>query len=293
MAAEKANKERTLATRYHKVKFFGVCSGPWTFWHVYDQVLDRQKLLRKIKQTKSPLVEDGVSSKARRALEAELFELRVDLNYVLVRLSNSCAGCSRYYCALLQNYPRLEKYISLFPPDARQTEGTATPVHSVGSSSATDDKRETLREWVRGQMLVGEMTGAPETLERKQRAQQNPAESWQSTIGRKTKNVQTEGKGKGKTMHESEVLDDFFEGDDSGANEGTEAEEAEERDNVLPVPVEVPTKRRWDKSATRLDKDSEPAERHSKKPKPKKHRGQATTPSPIVQDRFFGDDQSE
>ena len=28
VAAEKANKERTLATRYHKVKFFGACPGP-------------------------------------------------------------------------------------------------------------------------------------------------------------------------------------------------------------------------------------------------------------------------
>lgn len=59
--------------------------------HIYRSgvILDRQKLLRKIKQTKSRL-EDGVSSsKARRALEAELFELRVDLNYVLVRVSQN------------------------------------------------------------------------------------------------------------------------------------------------------------------------------------------------------------
>lgn len=164
---------------------------------------------------------------------------------------------------LPQNYPRLEKYISLFPPDARQTEGAAAPLHSVGSSSATDNKRETLREWVRGQMRAGEMAGEPETLERKQHAQRSPAESWQTATGRKTKNTRMEGKGKGKTMHELEVLDDFFEGEDGGAKGGTE------------------------------DKDSETAEKHSKKAKPKKHRGQATTPSPIVQDRFFGDDQSE
>ena len=97
VAAEKANKERTLATRYHKVKFFGACPGPWTSWHIYDPVLDRQKLLRKIKQTKSRLEGDSASSKVRRALEAELFELRVDLNYVLVRLSNPCAMCWRCY----------------------------------------------------------------------------------------------------------------------------------------------------------------------------------------------------
>ncbi|KAI9450561.1 hypothetical protein BJY52DRAFT_1301816 [Lactarius psammicola] len=256
VAAEKANKERTLATRYHKVKFF-----------------DRQKLLRRIKQTKRRLEEDGVSSKVRKALQAELFELRVDLNYVL-------------------NYPRLEKYISLFPPDSRQTEGAAAPIHPACTSSATDDKRETLREWVRGQMRAGEMAAEPETQERKQSAQQSPAELWQSAIGKKIKNVGT--KGKGKARQDLEVLDDFFEEEeDSGANEGIEMEEAEERANVLSVPAEVPARRRRGDSSTRLDKYSETVEKHSKKAKHKKHRGQATTATPIVQDSFFGDGESE
>ncbi|KAH9976304.1 hypothetical protein BGW80DRAFT_1123607, partial [Lactifluus volemus] len=125
--AERANKERALATRYHKVKFF-----------------DRQKLLRKIKQTKKRLEDEEVSSKVRKALKAELFELRVDLNYVM-------------------NYPKLEKYISLFPPEARYTEGAAVPVHSATtSSSATDEKRDKLREQVRRKMRAGEMSGEPE-----------------------------------------------------------------------------------------------------------------------------------
>jgi hypothetical protein len=47
----------------------------------------------------------------------------------------------------------------------------------VGTSSATDEKRETLREWVRAQMRAGEMADEPETLERKRRpAQQGPAD---------------------------------------------------------------------------------------------------------------------
>ncbi|KAI0302448.1 hypothetical protein B0F90DRAFT_219180 [Multifurca ochricompacta] len=92
--AERAKKERALATRYHKVKFF-----------------DRQRLLRKIKQTQRRLADKETSSKAKKALQVELFELRVDLNY---------------------NYPKLEKYISLFPPKVRQTEGAA-PVHSTAS----------------------------------------------------------------------------------------------------------------------------------------------------------------
>lgn len=50
--------------------------------------IDRQKLLRKIKQTKKRLDEEEISSKIRKALKVELFDLRVDLNYVMVRLLN-------------------------------------------------------------------------------------------------------------------------------------------------------------------------------------------------------------
>jgi hypothetical protein len=45
--------------------------------------------MRRIKQTKRRLEDEEVSSKVRRALDAELFDLRVDLNYVVVRLSNA------------------------------------------------------------------------------------------------------------------------------------------------------------------------------------------------------------
>jgi hypothetical protein len=90
-------------------------------------------------------------------------------------------------------------------------------------------------------MGAGEMAGEPETLERKHLAQQSLSELWQSAIGKKTKNVGT--KGKRKATHDSEVLDDCFEGKDSGANDGTEAEDAEERANVLSgVPAEVPAR---------------------------------------------------
>ena len=143
-------------------------------------------------------------------------------------------------------------------------------------------------------MRAGEMTSEPEKLERKQRAQ-HPTEPWQSAIGKKTKDPRT--KGKGKAVQDLEALDDFFEGEDSGAN-GDETNETDDRDDALPVfvPTEVPAKRRRDKSTTRLKRDFEPVEKHSKKAKHKKHRGQATTPTstptPIVQDRFFDDDLS-
>ncbi|KAI9441756.1 hypothetical protein H4582DRAFT_2073894 [Lactarius indigo] len=222
VAAEKANKERALATRYHKVKFF-----------------DRQKLIRKIKQTKRRLEEDGVPSKVRKALGAELFELRVD-----PKLCSGWKSTSRFS----------------LPMCGRQ-DGATAPVHSVGSSSATDDKRETLREWVRGQMRAGKMASEPETLERKQPAQQSPAELWQSAIGE----------------------------EDSGANEGTD-EVGEERSNVSML-AEVPAKRRQNNPTTRLDKYSETTEKHLKKAKRKRHRGQVATTTPIIQDSFF--DKSE
>ena len=144
---------------------------------------------------------------------------------------------------------------------------------------------------MRGQMRAGEMASKPETLERKQRAQQNPTEPWQSVIGKKTKDAGT--KGKGKARQDLEALDDFFEGEDSGANEDNETNEKDERDDALSVPAEVPARRRRDKSTTRLNHDFEPVEKHSKKAKRKKHRGQATAPTPIVQDGFFDEDQSE
>ena len=88
--AEQARIERTLATRYHRVKFF-----------------ERQKVLRKLAQVKRQLDgeagEEGrevLGKKEWRKLEKRLGELRVDLNYVL-------------------HYPKTKKYISLFPPEVR------------------------------------------------------------------------------------------------------------------------------------------------------------------------------
>ena len=75
--AETANKERGLAVRYHKVKFFGQsASNPDTLLSLITTAeTERQKLLRKINQVKKQTPVD----------EDRLFALRVDLNYILVR----------------------------------------------------------------------------------------------------------------------------------------------------------------------------------------------------------------
>lgn len=91
--AELASKERTMAVKYHRVKFFGASlSFHLTTPHrgfllpscIY-QLVDRQKITRKIRQIKKQLSDPSLTSKKeRKNLEETLFSLRVDLNYVLV-----------------------------------------------------------------------------------------------------------------------------------------------------------------------------------------------------------------
>ena len=83
--AEHANKERAMAARYHKVKFFGklisvfTASGP-----IHDLFIsERQKVTRKIIQTEKRLSSEA-SDVSKKKLEATLHELRIDLNYILV-----------------------------------------------------------------------------------------------------------------------------------------------------------------------------------------------------------------
>ncbi|KDQ56291.1 hypothetical protein JAAARDRAFT_104483, partial [Jaapia argillacea MUCL 33604] len=126
--AEIAKKERTLAVRYHKIKFF-----------------ERQKVCRKISQTKTRLSEDDLSGSSRKKLQNALKELRVDLNYILY-------------------YPRLEKYISLFPPEVRHGEGAApaTDQEANKEDAKTDLKRQELRARTRERMGSGELSSEPE-----------------------------------------------------------------------------------------------------------------------------------
>lgn len=75
--AELVNRERTLAVRYHKVKFFGQFFPDPSPAAILNRTIEteRQKLIRKINQVKKQTPVD----------EDRLFSLRIDLNYVLVR----------------------------------------------------------------------------------------------------------------------------------------------------------------------------------------------------------------
>jgi len=126
--AERVRKERTMATRYHKVKFF-----------------ERQKVMRRIQQVKKQ--SDSCSDKAEKAaLKKTLLDLRVDLNYI-------------------QHYPKAKKYISLFPPEARAeaTSETKGKFKETDLDSETDAQREALRRQIRQMMERGELNAEPET----------------------------------------------------------------------------------------------------------------------------------
>lgn len=161
----------------------------------------------------------------------------------------------------------------------RSSEGGAT---AGASSSVTDEKREKLREWVRGMMRGGEMSSEPETLDHRQAVPKGLAQQWEGSIDKASRGIDVEEE-ELAARHESrdmEAQDDFFE-DDTG-NEDLEAEEtANTRFS------ELPAKRRPDRTKNRSDKHSL-AEKDPKKSKHKKHRKVA--PPTIIQDSFFGDE---
>ncbi|CCM01009.1 uncharacterized protein FIBRA_03057 [Fibroporia radiculosa] len=168
--AELARKERTLAARYHGVKFF-----------------ERQKVTRRVQQVKRQLAElqENVKGKDDKKksdgkelekLGRKLEQLRVDLNYTI-------------------HYPKLKKYISLFPPELRSQSHTHPEPYPHTYSrpdrdgkkpeNETDAQREEVRAWVREQMAAGEMSAEPE-LERQpgapKRTNPTKASSWSEVI---------------------------------------------------------------------------------------------------------------
>ncbi|KAG8701300.1 18S rRNA maturation protein [Ceratobasidium sp. 428] len=114
--AELRRKERLMAVRYHKIKFF-----------------DKQKVTRKINQTKRALEAPELEKKERKKLQKALLGHRVDLNYIV-------------------NYPKLAKYIALYPSSTADDASTAE----------TDQLREERRAAVRQAMKTGEMDMEPE-----------------------------------------------------------------------------------------------------------------------------------
>ncbi|TBU37627.1 hypothetical protein BD309DRAFT_973667 [Dichomitus squalens] len=207
--AEQARVERSLAARYHKVKFF-----------------ERQKLLRKIAQVKRQLKGDGedgegetLGKKERKKLEKRLGELRVDLNYVL-------------------HYPKTKKYISLFPPEVRKGEEAEAETVDEKGKAETDGQREEIRAWVREQMEGGALSSEPEVeVGKSERGRSAPtAEPLHPTPSSSTKQKKA---GDCASMTWSKpakggVADDEFFGADDEENEDESAiEEGPEEDSEM------------------------------------------------------------
>jgi len=196
--AESARKEKAMSVRYHKVKFF-----------------ERQKVVRKINQTKRQLSNKGKSTSSRKRAESSLYDLRVDLNYVL-------------------HYPKSKKYISLFPPEIRGKSSEVQVTSSKPDTAKTDALRDELREWIRERMTKGELQLEPELhLDTKERGASKITEmEWDSTRYAGTRQLP---KGKdGDTRSRSTNAgvgvegDEFFGDDDS--DEKDEEEEGTDQD---------------------------------------------------------------
>ncbi|KAG6918877.1 hypothetical protein DXG01_010941 [Tephrocybe rancida] len=121
--AQASKKERDIAVRYHKVKFFGACSLRRSDYWSLILAVERQKVVRKLNQTKKRLESADASSKPQ--LTTAIAELRVDLNYILANIREDPAS-------------------------------SETPVPKVNPNS------EEVRSWIRGRMEAGEISLEPE-----------------------------------------------------------------------------------------------------------------------------------
>ncbi|KAG1716216.1 hypothetical protein ID866_956 [Astraeus odoratus] len=191
--AQHVRKERTMAARYHKVKFFGgwfrsSYRSPYLSPHE-----ERQKVVRKIKQVKRSL--QTAQEKEKENLEQALLDLRVDLNYIL-------------------HYPKMKKYISLFPPEVRNSDTTPAPIQTK------EDERYNIRKLIRLRMERGELSLEPENeMEKPDRDR-----SFDLRHGGKDDESADRGKGSSKVSKPMEDIsgDEFF-GEEDGDAEDSES----------------------------------------------------------------------
>ncbi|TRM68917.1 hypothetical protein BD626DRAFT_543852 [Schizophyllum amplum] len=177
--AETAKKERTLAAKYHKVKFF-----------------ERQKALRKVQQLKRELTDSPDDAD----LQSRLFEQRVDLNYVL-------------------HYPKLQKYISLYPSqksdDAEAEADAQPPLDSSETDAARAEIRDSIREQMKQQILPNEPELHLDSRPRASGANSGAPKSKQTTQAKTLKSKSTAQKpSTARPAFQTAEEDDFFGNDD-------------------------------------------------------------------------------
>ncbi|KIY46097.1 hypothetical protein FISHEDRAFT_27192, partial [Fistulina hepatica ATCC 64428] len=177
--AETAKKEKDMATRYHRIKFFG------------NSIPDRQKVVRKIHQAKKQLAE-AIDDEAKAPLKAALRECRVKLNYIL-------------------HYPRTEKYISLFPPEVREA-GPSNAPH------VSNPAQENILSDIRRQMDDGSLPDEPEMHLEKSAQKQTSGRHAKALPSLTKMSVSETPHLKPKTF-QSVAQDDFFGEDTDGNDE--------------------------------------------------------------------------
>ncbi|KAK7436523.1 18S rRNA maturation protein [Stygiomarasmius scandens] len=180
--AEQSRKERKMATKYHKVKFF-----------------ERQKVVRRINQLKKNLA--GADKSSATKLEAELFEQRVNLNYIMY-------------------YPKTKKYISLFPPELRHKDDTEQ-AESQSETSSSNAECDEIKNWIREQMTKGHLPMEAEA------SKENNAKSSKKVSSQQY--PEKSAKQKKPKAEEAQAVkedkDDFFEDDDDSEGDSEVDEE--------------------------------------------------------------------
>lgn len=107
--AELGRKEKKLAERYHAVKFFGSYAWSVCLHDPTDKTIERQKVTRKLNRVKRDL-ESCEEKKEKKKLTKQLLELRVDLNYILVRpFYLQTLSCSTDQLALFSALPQTQE----------------------------------------------------------------------------------------------------------------------------------------------------------------------------------------
>lgn len=103
----------------------------------------------------------------------------------------------------MKHYPKLKKYISLFPPEVRNDR--AVSAQSLAEVQKASAEREEIRTWIREEMERGELPAEPENTVGVQDRTRTP--KWPSTS--ENSKVKS-GKLKATSTEDPEQEDEFF-----------------------------------------------------------------------------------
>lgn len=124
----------------------------------------------------------------------------------------------------LQHYPKLQKYISLFPPENREgaKDDKDEGEEADPQSSQTDMRRDKIRQDIRERMATGELSAEPELGERPDRTSKRAIQ------------VSGDIAKSGSAKHVPNIKEDEFFGEESDEDEAaTKSDSAEAEDERM------------------------------------------------------------